>query len=118
MSSNKSAKLSFKIKEGSFIARLAAWKLKSNKVAIVIGKTIYLHNTERPEFLQNKRWVLHELKHVEQFKQHGFLPFIFLYLFESMRNGYINNKYEIEARAAETNEELLRKLDIENIIYP
>ena len=83
-------------------------------MAIVIGKTIYLHNTERPEFLQNKPWVLHELKHVEQFKQHGFLPFIFLYLFESMRNGYINNKYEIEARAAETDEERLRKLDIEN----
>ena len=112
MISDKPATLSFKIKEQSFIARLAAWKLKSNKVAIVIGKTIHLHNTERPEFLQNKRWVLHELKHVEQFKQHGFLPFVFLYLLESIRHGYVNNKYEIEARAAETNEELLKKLDV------
>lgn len=97
----------FKIKEQSFIARLAAWKLKTDKVAIVIGKTIHLHNTGRTEFLQNKRWLLHELKHVDQFKQHGFLSFIFLYLWESIRRGYANNKYEIEARAAETDEELL-----------
>jgi hypothetical protein len=111
--SNEAAKLSFKIKEQSFIARAAAWKLNSDKVAIVIGKTIHLHNTERREFLQNKRWVLHELKHVEQFKQHGFLSFIFLYLWESIRHGYTNNKYEIEARAAETDEELLKTLDAE-----
>jgi hypothetical protein len=112
MINNKPVKLSFKIKEQSYIARLAAWKLKSDKVAIVIGKTIHLHNTERLEFLQNKRWVLHELKHVEQFKQHGFFSFIFMYLRESIRHGYTNNKYEIEARAAETDEELLKTLDI------
>jgi len=113
MSKNKPGKLSFKIKEQSFIARLAAWKLKTNTVAIVMGKTIHLHNTERIEFLQNKRWVLHELKHIQQFKQHGFLPFIFLYLWESVRHGYVNNKYEIEARSAETDEELLKNMDLE-----
>ena len=113
MISNKPVNLSFKIKEQSFIARLAAWKLNSDKVAIVIGKTIHLHNTERQEFLQNKQWVLHELKHVEQFKQHGFFSFLFLYLWESIRQGYTNNKYEIEARAAEVDEELLKNPDIE-----
>jgi hypothetical protein len=104
----------YKIKEQSFIARLAAWKLNSDKVALVIGKTIHLHNTGKLEFLQNKRWLLHELKHVEQFKQHGFLSFIFLYLWESIRHGYVKNKYEIEARASETDEELLKKMDLEN----
>jgi hypothetical protein len=106
-------KLYYKIKEQSFIARLAAWKLNSDKVAIVIGKTIHLHNTGKLEFLQNKRWLLHELKHVEQFEQHGFLSFLFIYLWESIRHGYTNNKYEIEARAAETDEEFLKTQDIE-----
>lgn len=110
MKTGKSFNIDFRIKERSFVARLAAWKLKSDRVAIVIGKTIHLHNTGKPEFLQNKRWVLHELKHVEQFKHHGFLLFIFLYVLESIRHGYINNKYEIEARAAETDEEFLRKI--------
>ena len=113
MNTDKSLNIEFRIKERSFIARLAAWKLKSDKVAIVIGKTIHLHNTAGLEFLQNKQWVLHELKHVEQFKQHGLLSFIFLYLLESFRHGYINNKYEIEARAAETDEEFLKTSGIE-----
>ena len=103
-------KLFFKIKEQSFIARLAAWKLKSDNAAIVIGKTIHLHNTGRNEFLQNKRWVLHELKHIQQFQQHGFLSFIFLYLRESLRHGYTNNKYEIEARASEHDEQLFENM--------
>ena len=106
MISNKSVKLYFQIKERSLIARLASWKLNSNKIAIVIGKTIHLHNTNRQEFLQNKRWFLHELKHIEQFSHYGFFPFIFLYLWESLHRGYTNNKYEIEARASETDEQL------------
>ncbi|HKZ65882.1 MAG TPA: hypothetical protein VJ111_05995 [Chitinophagaceae bacterium] len=94
-------KLSYHIKENSFIARMAAWKLNCSKVAIVIGGTIHLHNTQQQEFLQNKGWLLHELKHVEQFRRHGFIRFLFLYLWESTLHGYTNNKYEIEARAAE-----------------
>ena len=113
MNTDKSLNIKFSIKERSFIARLAAWKLKSDKVAIVIGKTIHLHNTAGLEFLQNKQWVLHELKHVEQFKQHGLLSFIFLYLLESIRHGYINNKYEVEARAAETDEEFSKTSGLE-----
>ena len=105
-------KLFCKIKEKSFIARLAAWKLKSDNAAIVIGKTIHLHNTRRNEFLQNKRWLLHELKHIQQFQQHGFLSFILLYILESLRKGYANNKYEIEARAAETDEQLFENFEM------
>ena len=91
----------YKIKEKSWIARLAALKLGADKVAIVIGHTIHLHNTQQQEFLADKRWVRHELKHIEQFQRYGFCRFIFLYLAESIRNGYTNNKYEIEARQAE-----------------
>lgn len=89
------------IKENSFIAKLAAFKLRSEIVAIVIGKTIHLHNTPSAEFLKDERWLKHELCHVKQFKENGYLFFIVKYLWESVINGYYNNKYEAEARAAE-----------------
>ena len=94
-------KLRYTIKENSLIARIAAFKLKSNSAAIVIGSTIHLHNTSREDFLKNKKWLKHELKHIQQFHEHGFLPFIYKYLIESLRNGYYNNRFEIEARNAE-----------------
>ena len=106
----KSGQISFlvNIKERSLIARIAAWKLKSDNVAIVLGKTIHLHNITHAQFLPNKAWVCHELKHIQQFRQHGFISFILLYLWESMLQGYRNNKYEIEARKAENDESLLK----------
>lgn len=91
----------FLIKENSLLARLAALKLKEPKMAMVLGSKILLYGITKSEFLTNEKWVKHELEHIRQFKQHGFLPFICLYLLESMRNGYFNNKYEAEARAAE-----------------
>jgi hypothetical protein len=93
--------MKYHIKEGSWIARVAAWKLSAPKVAIVIGNTIHLHNTHRAEFLANERWVKHELCHIQQFRRFGFMRFIIMYLWESMRKGYRQNKYEIEARQAE-----------------
>jgi hypothetical protein len=98
-----------KIKESSFIARIAANKLKCRQVAIVVGETIHLHNTSRQEFLSNLSWVRHEMAHLEQFKRYGTLNFLLLYLLESIRKGYRNNRYEIEARLAETNEATQRR---------
>lgn len=89
------------IKENSWIAQLAAFKMGSKRVAIVIGNTIHLHNTSRKEFLKNERWVKHELCHIKQFEENGFIPFIAKYLWESIKHGYYNNKYEVEAREAE-----------------
>lgn len=89
------------IKENSWIAKLAALKLNSKRVAIVMGNTIHLHNTSKQEFLKDERWVKHELCHVRQFQQNGFLPFIAQYVWESIKHGYYNNKYEVEAREAE-----------------
>jgi len=90
------------IKENSWIARIAAWKLHSKKAAIVIGKTIHLHNTSKHEFLEDKRWVQHELCHVHQFQKYGFIGFIARYLWESVLHGYHNNKFEKEAQHGET----------------
>jgi hypothetical protein len=89
------------IKEKSWIAWIAAKKLQASSVAIVVGKTIHLHNTTKNEFLQNKSWVKHELCHIRQFEEHGFFTFIFKYIVESVKHGYYNNKYEREARDAE-----------------
>jgi hypothetical protein len=93
--------MDFIIKERSWIAKLAAKKIQAKNVAIVIGRTIHLHNVTKTDFLQNKKWVKHEMCHVKQFQQHGHFLFIVKYLWESIRRGYHHNKYEIEARRAE-----------------
>jgi hypothetical protein len=92
------------IRENSLLARIAAWKLKQDKMAMVLGKTILLHDTTKEEFISNKKWLRHELAHIKQFRQHGYLPFLLKYIVESIKNGYYNNKFEKEVRAAEDNE--------------
>ncbi len=94
-------KFDFFIVENSLLAKVAAWKLGSNSVAMVLGKTIYLYNTTQEEFLQNATWRKHELCHVAQFKKYGYTRFILMYLLESILRGYHNNKFEVEARTAE-----------------
>lgn len=91
----------FKIKENSWLAKIAAIKLGTKAVAMVLGKTIHLHNTTKASFLQDEKWVKHELCHIRQFKQHGYFCFIVKYLLESIRKGYYNNRFEVEARKAE-----------------
>ncbi len=91
----------YSIKENSWIAKIAAKKLRSDKIAIVVGKTIHLYKTSKKQFLQNERWLKHELCHIKQFQENGYLLFIAKYLWESIKHGYHNNKYEVEAREAE-----------------
>jgi hypothetical protein len=93
---------SFRIRESSWLARVAAWKLGVSSVAITLGRTIHLHGASRRTLLRDRAWLRHELKHVEQFRQYGFLKFIGLYLAESVRVGYYHNRFEREARAAES----------------
>ena len=90
-----------KIKENSFIAKLAARKLGASKVAMVIGQTIYLHNSSKQEFLNNPRWVRHEVAHIKQYKKFGLFRFIILYLLETFNKGYEYNRFEVEARRRE-----------------
>ena len=72
-----SSNIQIQIKENSWIAKIAARKLKTSNVAIVIGKKILLHNVSKEDFLKDKKWVKHEMCHIRQFKNHGFFPFIF-----------------------------------------
>lgn len=89
------------IKENSLRAKLAARLMKGSNMAIVFGNTIHIWGVTKQEFLQNKKWVKHELKHIEQYRQHGYFVFLAKYVWESIRHGYYNNKFEIEAREAE-----------------
>jgi len=91
----------FIIKENSWLAKIAAKKLHSSSVAMVLGKTIHLHNTTKEQFLQDERWLKHELCHVKQFQQYGYFNFVVRYLWESIKKGYYNNRFEKEARMAE-----------------
>jgi hypothetical protein len=91
----------FLIKENSWLAKLAARKLRTRSVAMVMGKTIHLHNTSKADFLKNERWLKHELCHIRQFKEHGYFIFVIKYLWESLRKGYYQNRFEVEARQAE-----------------
>ncbi|MEJ8801226.1 hypothetical protein [Pontibacter sp. H249] len=90
--------MDFKIVERSLFARIARMVLKSGNVAMVLGKTIHLSGVSRDDFLRDQGWLAHELCHIRQFKEHGFFRFLWLYLVESWRVGYYNNKYEVEAR--------------------
>ena len=101
MPGKKLANKSITIKENSWLAAIAAKKLSTKSVAMVLGNTIYLHGAGKEEFLQYTRWLKHELCHLQQYRQHGYIGFIVKYLWQTIRNGYYNNKYEIAARAEE-----------------
>ena len=75
-------------------------------MAMVLGRTILLYDTTKAEFLSNKKWLRHELAHIKQFQQHGYLLFLLKYAIESWKNGYYNNRFEKEARKAEDDESL------------
>lgn len=76
-------------------------------MAITLGRTIYLYKASKEDLLRNKAWLRHELKHVEQFLRYGFFWFLLWYAFESLRKGYYHNRFEVEARAAESQESYL-----------
>lgn len=89
------------IKENSWLARMAAKKMKATAIAMVLGATIHLYGTTKANFLDDSKWLKHEICHINQFKKHGYFIFIIKYILEWVLVGYYHNKYEIEARQAE-----------------
>jgi hypothetical protein len=92
-----------RIRENSFLARIAALQLQSQQCAIVWKNTIHLHGCSRIDFLQHPAWLKHEYCHVQQWRREGTFRFLFQYIVYSFRYGYQQNPYEIEARNAEKN---------------
>lgn len=101
--------MKIKIKENALLARIAAKVLHSDRMAITMGHTIYLWHTSTLDFTDQARWVRHELKHVEQYLRYGRVWFLVLYLWESVLHGYRQNRFEIEARAAEEEDSYLEQ---------
>ena len=99
------------IKENSLRAKIAAYYLNQNNVAIVFGRTVYLYKTSKENFLKDKNWVRHELQHIYQYKQYGYINFVFKYLMETFRNGYFNNRFEVEAREKEKDIDTLKNIN-------
>jgi len=102
-----------RIKEKSLLARIAAYNLKSERMAIVIGNTIRLHNTTKEDFLSNVKWVRHEIAHVKQFQEKGTVRFILSYLLETFNLGYEFNRYELEAIKRERDHQILEGVEFE-----
>ena len=75
------------------------WWMRSTTRAIVLPWGVYyqLGGAYRPYL----RTILHEIEHLKQIKEFGVIGFYFRYLVEWVKNGYYDNKYEVEARSAE-----------------
>lgn len=101
-----------RLHENSLVARIAACRLKERSIAVTIGRHICLYGISRQNFIQDKNWVCHELAHVDQYLQYGILRFVFLYIKESIKNGYFNNHFEVDARSREGETILLEKYKI------
>ena len=80
-------------RRGGLPPRIGGWCLGQRSVAaITLWRTIWLGDTTRFD----TDLLLHELRHVDQFE--ASLAFPLLYLWESLRRGYVQNRFEVDAR--------------------
>lgn len=83
-----------RLRTGGLPPRVAGWFLGRRTVsAITLWRTVFA----APEARLDAELLLHELRHVHQF--HGSSAFPILYLWESLRRGYHDNRYEADARS-------------------
>jgi hypothetical protein len=81
-------------RRGGLPPRVAGWCLGLRSVAaITLWRTIWLGDRAGADV----ELLLHESRHVAQFGASKAFPL--LYLWESLRRGYWNNRYEVDARA-------------------
>ncbi len=84
-------------RRGGLPVRVGGWCLGQRSVsAITLWHTIWLAN----EITPNEELLLHELRHVDQFEASAAFPL--RYLWESVRRGYVRNRFEVDARAFAT----------------
>lgn len=79
---------------------LIAWYMRACKFDgwTSFWNTIYV----LPGHEHDQRLLRHERKHLEQIERDGHLLFSLNYSWWTLRHGYWNNPYEVEARKAET----------------
>jgi hypothetical protein len=100
------------IKENSFRAKLATIKMRTNYgLAMVWGNQILLFNVSKQDFLADKQWVCHELRHVVQAYNMGKWTFLWRYLVLGLRHGYHHHPMEIDARMHEQDLDMLQRVE-------
>lgn len=78
---------------GGMFVRVGSWCLgQSSAAAITLGRAVWI----APGVALEAELLLHELRHVHQFKASFAFPA--LYLWESIRRGYHKNRFEVDAR--------------------
>ena len=84
-------------REGALIPRIGGvlGKMGGPAAAVTLGRTIVVH----PGVRLSRRLLVHELAHVRQWEEDRLFPV--RYTLESLRRGYRDNRYEVEAREAE-----------------
>jgi hypothetical protein len=81
-------------RRGGLFVRIGGWCLgQSTVAAITLWRTIWL----APDLEPSVELLLHEFRHVAQFEESPAFPI--LYLWESLRRGYVRNRFEVDARA-------------------
>jgi hypothetical protein len=79
---------------GGLPVRVGGWCLGRRAVsAITLWHTIWLDTESSP----SEELLLHEIRHVAQFEASAAFPL--LYVWESLRRGYVRNRFEVDARA-------------------
>ena len=80
-------------RRGGLPVRVGGWCLGQRTVAaITLWNTVWLARDLEPTV----ELLLHELRHVHQFQASRAFPI--LYLWESLRRGYVSNRFEADAR--------------------
>jgi hypothetical protein len=86
-------------KYNSKIASLVGWMNKAKGgYAVTISSACTLYSV--PQERVNPQWRLHEDCHKAQITCMGWFAFMYDYLRQSLAFGYMDNKYEVEARRA------------------
>lgn len=83
------------IKEAEHLVLL--WMRWTGYRGIAMPWAVYIH----PDRMWDAHLIRHELKHIEQMQNEGYIRFFTKYLWYSARYGYFDNPYEVEAREAE-----------------
>ena len=77
-------------------SRLAKLILPKRFIAITLGSRVYT-----PLARLSAATLRHEQAHIEQWRRHGALRFLALYVWYHFKYGYEGNPFEVEARRAE-----------------
>lgn len=64
--------------------------------AVTYGQLTF-YSMSKEEVEKRPKWIAHEEHHKVQWKRDG-IKFLFKYIYYSIRYGYWNNPYEVEAR--------------------